>query len=381
MSWNVYSKAKKEHPDSIVLVKEEGRYVTYDQDVGILRNAVGEYMDYKDSAIQSFIGYKAFRHAGIFATLVKNGHKVYIENIINNQTTNIMDKKIFRTISAGVRYMYNQEMQSLVEVRPLREVFNLNNGKATQEWRVANTDAVMTTHYEPATETEPEKFYGEMYHTFDDFEKGKKMPIDDVLYQPRKENHICSCLLKTGDRHINMDEKGAYCWIYKKGQAVKWYFREHIDTVTWEYNENGQIAVTSDCECELPEAYSSSEEVYKYNDYRFVDADGNEEVREGVYSRLKLDDDQKLLAGKLQMVLEECKEAGMKVYFSTTHYDLRAVNQRKVERIGYDPEFDEELEQDFEFDDRRVSHVFSGVYDLNIEESDMKFVIKKKQKV
>lgn len=51
-----------------------------------------------------------------------------------------MDKKIFRTISCGVCYMYNQEMQSLVEVRPLREVFNLNNGKATQEWRVADTD-------------------------------------------------------------------------------------------------------------------------------------------------------------------------------------------------------------------------------------------------
>lgn len=305
----------------------------------------------------------------------------YKQNI-NNQTTNIMDKKIFRTISCGVLYMYNQEMQSLVEVRPLREVFNLNNGKATQEWRVANTDALMTTHYEPATEDEPEKFDGEMYHTFDDFEKGKKMPIDDVFYPPRKEDHICNCLMKCGNRYLCTDDKGAFCWIYEKGQAVKWYFREHIDTVTWEYNEHGQIDVVSDYDGgELPEAYSSSEEVYKYNDYRFVDAEGHEEVREGVYKRLKLDDDQKLLAGKLQKVLEECKDAGMKVYFSTTHYDLRAVNQRNVECIGYDPEFDEETEQEFEFDDRRVSHVFSGVYDLNIEDSDMKFVIKKKQEV
>lgn len=212
-----------------------------------------------------------------------------------------MDKKIFRTISCGVLYMYNQEMQSLVEVRPLREVFNLNNGKATQEWRVANTDALMTTHYEPATEDEPEKFDGEMYHTFDDFEKGKKMPIDDVFYPPRKEDHICNCLMKCGNRYLCTDDKGAFCWIYEKGQAVKWYFREHIDTVTWEYNEHGQIDVVSDYDGgELPEAYSSSEEVYKYNDYRFVDAEGHEEVREGVYKRLKLDDDQKLLAGKLR---------------------------------------------------------------------------------
>lgn len=352
--------------------------MTYDQDAEILRNAVGEYMDCKDSVIQSFIGYKAFRHAGIFATLVKNGHKVYIENIINNQTTEkTMEKKIFRTISAGVRYMYNKEMQSLVEVKLICEVFSLNSGKASQIWRVANTDKTARTRYEPATDEEPEKFDGEMYHTFEDFEKGKKMTIDELFFNHSTECDICSGLVK-GLVYIKIDEKGAYIWTIENGQAVKWYFREHIDTVTWEYNEEGQITVTSDYDGgELPEAYSSSEEVYKYNDYRFVDAEGNEEVREGVYKRLKLDDDQKLLANKLQQVLEECKEAGMKVYFSTTHYDLRAVNQRKVERIGYDPEFDEETEQEFGFDDRRASHVFSGVYDLNSEDSDMKFVIKK----
>ena len=295
----------------------------------------------------------------------------------NNQTTTTMEKKKFYTIGGGLHYMFNQEMQCLVEIKPLREVFFLKSGKAIQEWRVANTDKVMKTRYTPATDEEPKQFDGEMYHTFEDFEKGKAMTIDELLYNHSTECDICKGLMK-GPRDINIDEKGAYIWTIENGQAVKWYFIDHIKKVTWEYDEEGYISVKSDYDGgELPEAYSSSEEVYKYNDYRFVDANGNEEVREGVYSRLKLDDDQKLLANKLQQVLEECKAAGMKVYFSTTSYDLRAVNQRNVERIGYDPEFDEETEQEFVFDDRRVSHVFKGVYDLNSEDSDMKFVIKK----
>ena len=380
-----YNEMKQEHPKHIVFMHIGDFYETYDADANVCKEVLGLTLNQRNGKAQLITGFPKHAYSAYISRLHDAGYNICIcedfqnEKISNNNQTMTMDKKIFRTISCGVRYMYNQEMQSLVEVRPLREVFNLNNGKATQEWRVANTDAVMTTHYEPATDEEPEKFDGEMYHTFDDFEKGKKMPIDDVFYQPRKEDHICNCLMKCGNRYLGMDDKGAYCWIYENGQAVKWYFRGHINTVTWEYSEKGQTTVTSDCGCELPEAYSSSEEVYKYNDYRFVDAEGNEEVREGVYKRLKLEPDQEKLAEKLQQVLEECKAAGMKVYFSNTHYDLRAVNQRKVEQIAYDPEYDEETEQAFEFDDRRVSHVFSGVYDLNIEDSDVKFVIKKKQ--
>lgn len=285
--------------------------------------------------------------------------------------------KNFRTISAGMRYMFSNEMQALVEVKPLREVFNLDSGLCLQEWRVANTDEVIDTHYRPATEDEPEQFDGKLYHTLEQFEKGEPMPISEAFYGPNTEAHICQDLVKPGHRHINTDEKGAYIWAYIKGQAVKWYFREHISEVTWEYNEKGQIEVKSNCECEIPESYSSSEDVYQYNDYRFVDADGVEQVREGVLKRLMLEPDQEVLAEKLQAVIDECKAAGMCIYWSNADYTLNAVNVRRVERIEYDPSVDEDTEEAHYFDDSRVSHVFGNVTDYNSDDDSVKFVIKK----
>jgi len=375
--------------DLIVLMKAGDFYETYDEDakkcakvldLTLSERKDGELTGFPKCKLQEYVlrlvkaGYQVVTSDG---NEDNNYTKENLNQYFNNyQTTSNMEKK-FRTISAGVRYMFNKEMQSLVEVKPMCEVFNLNNGKASQVWRVANTDKTVKTRYEPATEEEPEKFDGVMYKTFEDFEKGRKMTIDELFYQKDIEGRICSCLLKTGDRHIKMDEKGAYYWTIEKGQAVKWYFIDHIDTVTWEYNEKGQITVTSDCECELPEAYRDSEDVYKYNDYRFVDAEGQETVREGVYKRLYLDADQVKLAEKLQKVLDECKAANMCIYWSNADYTLNAVNVRHVERIEHDPDVDEEKEEAHWFDDSRVAHVFKNVTDYNSEDTSVKFVVKK----
>ena len=80
---------------------------------------------------------------------------------------------------------------------------------------------------------------------------------------------------------------------------------------------------------------------------------------------------------KLQAVLDEMKEAKMLVYWSNADYTLNAVNLRKVQRVEYDPEYDEETEEALYFDDSRCSHVFKNVTDYNSEDSDVKFVIKK----
>ena len=382
-----YNELKKKSPLAIVFMKVGDFYETYDVDAQTCHDILGLSLTKRTGTMHLLTGFpkhalegyvKKLHDAGRATVACNEDFSNSNNNNKNQKTEKTMEKINFRTIMIGVRYMYNKEMESLVEVRPLREVFNLNTGKATQEWRVADTDKVMTTHYTPATETEPEMFDGEMYHTLEDFEHGCKMSIDDVFCTKRDEAHICCCLLKCGYRYIYTDDNGAYTWIHEKGQAQKWYFREHIDTVYWEYSEHGQITVTSDYDGgEMPDSYRSPEDVYKYNDYRFVDADGHEEVREGVYNRLKLEPDQEKMVEKLQGVLDECRAAGIRVYFSTTHYELMAVNERKVERIDYDPEYDEETEQTFEFNDHRVSHVFSGVYSLNSEDSDIRFVIKK----
>lgn len=284
----------------------------------------------------------------------------------------------FRTVSSAQKYMYNNELQALVEVTPLREVFNLDSGVSMQEWRVVGTDKTMKTHYTPATEEEPEQFDGKMYKTLKDFEAGNAIPMGDIFYGYDNEVRIVQCLVPAHGRSVSFDAEGAYIWTMEKGEAVKWYFRKHITNVTWEYNEKGQITVTSDCEIDIPESYRSSEDVYMYNDYRFIDETGKEQIREGVYKRLFLEPDQKALADKLQAVLDECKEAKMLIYWSNADYTLNAVNVRRVEKLEYDPSYDEETEEALYFDDSRCSHVFKNVTDYNSEDSDVKFVIKKR---
>ena len=131
-------------------------------------------------------------------------------------------KKNFRTVSGAVKYMFNNELQALVEVKPKREVFNLDSGVSMQEWQVANTDKVMKTHYTPATDEEPEKFDGKMYRTLEDFEKGNALNMDDIFYGYDNEANIVKCLVPRPGRYVNLDEEGAYIWTIEKGEAVKW---------------------------------------------------------------------------------------------------------------------------------------------------------------
>ena len=302
-------------------------------------------------------------------------------NLLNNKTTKIMTQKNFnfKGLNTANRYMFNQELQALVEVKPLLEVYDLNNGKCYQEWRVANTDKVMKTCYCPATEEEPEKFDGKVYKTFKDFEDDNALKVGDCDLFPfhYDERDLCRGLVPNHRNCVCADAEGAYVWVFQNGEAVKWYFRKHIDKVFFQYTEKGQIEVTSDYNGEIPEPYSSSEDVHNFNDYRFIDENGDEQVREGVLRRLLLEPDQKELAGKLQAVLDECKAAGMCIYWSNADYTLNAVNTRKVQRIEYDPCVDEETEEAIYFDDSRASTVFKNVTDYNSEDGCCKFVIKK----
>ena len=119
----------------------------------------------------------------------------------------------FKGLNTANRYMFNQELSALVEVKPLREVYDLNNGKCYQEWRVANTDKVMKTCYCPATEEEPEKFDGKVYKTLKDIDV---IGAEDVpgkypftLVNTANEN------LKQYGKEIQIvehaDEPGIYC--------------------------------------------------------------------------------------------------------------------------------------------------------------------------
>lgn len=281
----------------------------------------------------------------------------------------------FATMRVKNVYWFNTEREALVQLVLVRSNFRLDTGKATHEWAEADCDPKkikLVTEYNP----EQPDLLPRFYNTPEDFEKGVTYKAD-TLYWMRSEEDVCGELLKNrGCRRTHHDEKGAYVWAFIKGQAVKWYFRKHIDIVTCHYVKGVLANATAD-DVDVPVAYYNAEDVYQYNDWTEVKPDGTRVKHEGVYNRLRLEPDQVELADKLQAVLDECKAAGMKVYFNLCDYDLNAVNVRHIERIEYDPSVDEDTEAAYHFEDDRAGRAFSGVYDLNTEDNDIKFVIKK----
>lgn len=396
---DIYNEAKRREPDVLVLLRCDNFYETYNKDAETCSKVLNLAVKSRDDGT---------RLTGIYFTqledslpqLIRAGHRVRIidggrdtlfikvdeqgdivftekktSNNNNQKTTTTMEQN-FAAMSMKNVYWFNRDREALVQLVLVRSNFYLDSHKARHEWAEKDGDPkkiVLMTDYDPETPDELPRFYA----TTEAFEKGEIIKHDG-LYCMDNEQDVCIQLLKDRtNRTPHTDEKGTFVWAFVKGQAVKWYFRKHIDVVTWHY-ENGCLdRATCDADGGVPENYSSCEEVYDYNDWTEVRENGERVKHEGVYNRLRLEPDQEELAGKLQQAIDACKEAGMDIYFNYASYDLNAVNVRHIESLEYDPSVDEETEEAHCFDDSRVAHVFKNVGDLNSEDSAVKFVIKK----
>lgn len=284
-----------------------------------------------------------------------------------------MEKK-FAELRVSNVYWFNAEREALVKLVLVRQSFNIDTTRASYGWAEADGDrekVVTVTTFDPQNPDVLPCFY----KSPEDFEKGKTIGKEE-LYWMRDEGGLCGVLLKEQhNRRARMDDKGCYIWAFVKGQAVKWYFNEHINTVTL-HCVAGDTNAKATADEEVPESYFSVEEVYKYNDWTEVREDGESVKHEGVYNRLFLEPDQNALLDKLQAVLDECKKAGIHVYFDLCHYKLRAFNEKPIERVEYDPIL-EDGEEALDLDLSRAARSIRGVYDLNTEDTSLKMVIKK----
>ena len=174
--------------------------------------------------------------------------------------------------------------------------------------------------------------------------------------------------------YVNEDETGPFVWTYVNGEATKWRLEEHTKMVFIDHNDSKNNRIDG----QLPkDIYESTDEVYMYNDYAVQDKDGKHEVREGVYRRLFLTDEQNALLDKLQTVIDECKDAGIALDFNTASYVLMAFNAKNIKEYGYDPIYDEEKEAAYYLDLSKAGRYMRNVGDYNTEDDSVKFVIEK----
>ncbi len=396
---DIYHEAKRKDPDLLVLMRFGDFYETYNKDAETCGQVLGIVVTRRNGGDYALAGFPHHALDTYLPKLIRAGHRVRIidggrdtvfkadeqggivftekktSNNNNQKTTTTMEKN-FAAMNKTNVYWFSRDREALVQLVLVRSNFYLDSHKARHEWAEKGGDPkkiVLMTDYDPETPDELPRFYA----TTEAFEKGETIKHDD-LYCMNNEQGVCSELLKgTPNRSTHTDEKGTYVWAFVKGQAVKWYFREHIDVVTWHCNNYYVDRATCDADGGVPENYYGCEEVYQYNDWTEVKENGERVKHEGIYNRLRLEPDQEELADKLQQAIDACKEAGMDIYFNYASYDLNAVNVRHIERLEYNPSVNEDTEEAHYFDDSRVARVFKNVGDLNTEDSDVKFVIKK----
>ena len=271
------------------------------------------------------------------------------------------NNKIFKRVRGEYRkpYIYDEKAKCLRQLQFLMSTFDVETGNSEHQWKMAETGEIITGD-----------LAGEIYLDKIAFNNGRTISHDS-LYENMTESQL---LNRVPVSHRSFKDERVYIWTFENGQAVKWFFDEHINEVVETISDKGDYTIWK-ADAEIPESYSCAEEVFEYNDYEVVHNDGTREYHEGVLNRLTLTPGQKALADKLQSVINECIEAGMAIDFDYSDYSLMAYNQSQIKEIGYDVSYDEDTEERYRLGFRKA-YTFKGVGDINTDD-DYYLVISK----
>lgn len=271
-----------------------------------------------------------------------------------------MEQKNFEVINiANAKFVYLENEKKLVSMQPAQTTYYFDEGKAEQTFILGGDES----------QTHRLAIDGEYYVSESAFTSGASIPRENAVRHDKLEdimkNLFRAYLVKT-------DETGPFVWVYENGQATKWRIENYAEKVVIDHT-NGKV----DCGFELPDTYYDPEEVYKYNDYVVQEKDGKTKVREGVYRRLFLTDEQNALIDKLQTAIDECNKAGVAIDFDYADNTVTCFNRNGIKDYGWEPGHDEEKEKSYPLDLSRAGRCLTGIGDINTEDSSLEFVIDK----
>lgn len=275
-----------------------------------------------------------------------------------------MEQKIFERLnSSNAKFVYDKDGQKLMTVKPVSTIYYIGGGEVEEQFILGGDDEVQRICS-----------VGLTYYCSEASFKGGA-PLSD-------EHKIIKETLKDIMQHVfraymvKQDEIGPFVWVYENGQATKWRIEEHAKKVIVDYTDHNKATM----DCDTPEAYESSDEVYMYNDYILQEKAGECQVREGVYKRLFLTDEQNALVDKVQEAIDACIKAGVTFDFDYADNQLTCFNMKDIKEFGYCPQVDEETEESYPLNLSRAGRCLKHIGDYNTDDSDMAFVIKKSTK-
>lgn len=270
---------------------------------------------------------------------------------------------IFKSVNNRAPYIVDEDSKCLRQIHLTEVVYDFKNGTTQLTWYEAETGDFV--HGDLSDKV--------VYANEDLFKKGELLKPSDLYVNKTIYEIIRS---ENWRRNVKCEGVRDYLWVYQNGVCAKFYLDDEIGkiTKTWGTDGTGQCKIETDIE--IPESYYSPQECYEFNDYEIVNNDGTKTFHEGLCKRLKLTKEQEVLVDKLQSVINECKEAKIQVSFDLNDYTLTAYNVANVDRVEYDPEVDEETEV-AHYLNLREARTISDVYDINTEDNNLQFVVKK----
>lgn len=275
-----------------------------------------------------------------------------------------MEQKIYERLNgSNANFMYDKDNQKLVTIQLVSTIYYIESGEVeemcilggdSEIQRICNLD-------------------NQYYCSEAAFKGGAQLGREHAVIKETLKDvmkHVFRAYL------VKEDEVGPFVWVYENGQATKWRIEEHTKKVIVDYTDHYKATM----DCDEPEAYESAEEVYMYNDYILQEKTGECVVREGVYKRLFLTDEQEKLVDKLQDAIDACIKGGISIDFDYCSNSLNCFNIKDIKEFGYCPQIDEETEESYPLDLSRAGRSLKHIGDYNTEDSDLQFVIKKSTK-
>lgn len=276
-----------------------------------------------------------------------------------------MEQKIFERLNrSNAKFMYDKDAQKLVTVLPVSTIYYIESGEV-EEMCILGGDSEI----QRICSVDSEYYCSEAA-----FKGGAPLDKQHAVINETLQSIMCHIFR---NYYVKVDEIGPFVWVYENGQATKWRIEERTKRVIVD-NQSNDGKYTMDCD--KPEVYESSEEVYMYNDYVLQQKAGECEVREGVYKRLFLTDEQNALVDKVQEAIDACIKAGVSIDFDYADNYVTCFNMKDIKEFGYCPSVDEETEESYQLDLSRAGRCLKHIGDYNTEESDLQFVIKKSTK-
>ena len=270
---------------------------------------------------------------------------------------------IFKSVNNRAPYIVDEDSKCLRQLHLTEIVYDLTSGETKLKWIEAETGAFMLGDLSDK----------QVYGSEEQFKKGETIKRSDLYTEVSFAKVINYA---TPNRNVKTENNRLYSWVYENGVATKYYYDERIKTITTTFGSDGCGVREIKTDVEFPEMYYDAEEVYEFNDYEIVNNDGTKTFHEGLCRRFELTKEQHALVDKLQDVVNECMEAGIKITFDLGIYELVAFNVKGIDRIEYEPEYDEDTEVCHRLNFRNERKI-KGVYDVNTDDPSVQFVVKK----